>query len=690
VADEPDPLVQALRTLTGSSSAQFRPGQREAIVALVEHRQRVLVVQRTGWGKSAVYFVSTHLLRQSGFGATLLLSPLLALMRNQIEAARRLGIRAASITSENPDEFNAIVDALERDEVDLLLVSPERLANLRFLDAWLPIVAERPGLIVVDEVHCISDWGHDFRPDYRRIGGVLNQLPSTIPVLGCTATANDRVVVDVQHQLGRALATYRGTLGRESLSLHVLNLPSAADRLAWLVETVPTLPGSGIVYCLTKHDVDMVSEFLREHGVSARGYHSDHDPADRVEVENALLANDVKAVVATSALGMGFDKPDLGFVVHYQSPGSPISYYQQVGRAGRALPDSVGVLLCGDEDADIQDFFIRTAFAPEPVVAAVVAAFDRADGPLSLQALEALVNIGRGKLQVLLKQLEVDGALERASTQSWSRTLQPWHYPRERIDAITAMRRAEQGEMDRYAATVGCRMEFLTRLLDDPTPTVCGRCDGCVGAAYRPPQSADIVRSARIFDRRRPIWIEPKKLWPSGLGDVRGRIHADHQPQRGRALTRWGHGPTAQLVKSGKRRDGHFDDGLVDELADLVRRWAPLPAPEWVTSVPSQRHPELVPELGRRLADRLGLPWLAVVRQVRPNQEQKQMENSAHRVRNLLGAFEAGGGVPSGPVLLLDDIVDSGWTLAVVSRLLLLAGSGPVHTVALSRAGSDA
>ena len=415
-----DPLLDALRRLTARPDAEFRHDQREAIEALVNDRSRVLVVQRTGWGKSAVYFLTTHLLRQQGLGPTLLISPLLALMRNQIEAATRLGLRCMTVNSADNTTVHELADALRDDAVDLLVISPERLANPDFANKVMPLVGGRPGLIVIDEVHCISDWGHDFRPDYRRIGRMVDRLAGTqVPILGCTATANDRVVHDVAVQLGAELTTFRGPLRRDGLALAAVPLDRQAERLAWLAETVPTLEGSGIVYCLTVRDVQNVAEWLRSQGIAADGYWGGLDNDDRLAAEQRLKSNETKVLVATTALGMGYDKPDLSFVVHFQSPGSPVAYYQQVGRAGRALERSVGVLLRGLEDEEIQDYFIERAFAQEHLIRDVVAVFERAGEPLSLIRVQTELNVKIGVLELVVKQLDVDGALTRVGPTTY-------------------------------------------------------------------------------------------------------------------------------------------------------------------------------------------------------------------------------------------------------------------------------
>src|SRR5687768_5321201 len=412
--------TELLHELAGPEAA-FREHQLEAVRDLVEDRARVLCVQRTGWGKSAVYFIAAALLRERGAGPTLIVSPLLALMRNQIAAAERLGIRAHAINSTNREAWEEVRGLLEADEVDLLLISPERLDNPQFRADFLPLFAERVGLLVIDEAHCISDWGHDFRPDYRRLEEMLGRLPEGVAVLCTTATANDRVVADVEEQLrpgASGLRTYRGPLGRSSLRLEVVELPGRADRLAWLAEWLPRLPGSGIVYTLTKRDAELVADWLSGRGIAAEAYSGEVESERRIEVEERLLRNELKAVVATSALGMGYDKPDLGFVVHYQAPGSVISYYQQVGRAGRGVDRAEVVLLRGAEDRRIQDFFIQQAFPPRELVERVLARLG--NGGATARELMAEVNLGRGRIDALLKVLDVEGAVERDGSR-WTR-----------------------------------------------------------------------------------------------------------------------------------------------------------------------------------------------------------------------------------------------------------------------------
>ncbi|MET0673766.1 MAG: DEAD/DEAH box helicase, partial [Microbacterium pygmaeum] len=536
-----------LRVLVGREDADFHEGQFEAIEALVDDHSRALVVQRTGWGKSAVYFVATLLLRRRGAGPTVLVSPLLALMRDQITAAERAGVRAVAINSTNAHEWPVLLDRLRSDDVDVLLLSPERLNNPAFRDEQLPALVERMGMLVVDEAHCISDWGHDFRPDYRRLGDLIRRLPPGIPILATTATANSRVVTDVEEQLAGGetgadavdVVTIRGPLARASLRLGVLRLPDARARLAWLLTHLGEMPGSGIIYSLTVSGAQDVARLLREAGHDVRAYTGQTDTDEREESEALLKDNRVKALVATSALGMGFDKPDLGFVIHLGAPSSPVAYYQQVGRAGRATDNADVLLLPGPEDPDIWRYFATASMPTQERAERVIA--ELGAEPLSTPALEALVDIRRTPLELLLKVLDVDGAVRRVRG-GWVSTGEPWTYDAERYERIAAARVAEQQHMLEYEKTSGCRMAYLQRTLDDDTAAPCGRCDNCAGAWYPTGVAEDAVASADSSLDRVGVAVEPRAQWPAGASargvPVRGNLAKDERADEGRALAR--------------------------------------------------------------------------------------------------------------------------------------------------------
>jgi ATP-dependent DNA helicase RecQ len=676
--------LERLRALTGEDRSRFRPGQLEAIRDVVVDRARVLCVQRTGWGKSALYFVATALLREAGAGPTLIVSPLLALMRNQIAAAQRLGLRAHTINSTNREEWDDVRDRLAADTIDLLLISPERLNNPRFREGMLPLFAASVGLLVIDEAHCISDWGHDFRPDYRRVKDMLDALAPGVAVLGTTATANDRVVGDVLEQLaapgGEPLRSYRGPLARTSLRLEVLDLPRPAERLAWLVHHLPKLPGSGIVYTLTKRDADQVATFLAANGISSLAYNGEQDTEERVATEERLLHNEVKAVVATSALGMGYDKADLTFVVHYQAPGSVVSYYQQVGRAGRGVEHADVILLRGGEDRRIQDFFIEQAFPERERVAAVLAELEAAgEEGRTTRELMAVINLGMGRIEAMLKILDVEGAIHRNGTRWQSIRGAGWTYDAERYRRVTALRRAEQNAMAAFGADGRCLMRALQEELDDPDAKDCGRCSVCTAPRFAQPPDLALIELARRHLRARPVELEAKKMAPDATGKMR-TIPEHVRMEPGWALARFGDGGWWPAVERGLR-DGSFEHDLVVGLADVLRG-ASTPV-DWVTTVPSTRLGDVTSRLAGRLATELGVPHVELMTRTEDRPSQTNMANAVQQADNVRGAFKVIATPPPGTGVLLDDRRNSGWTLAMAGGQLRLAGAQRVIPLTL-------
>jgi len=688
-----------LRRALGDKNADFRAGQWEAINALVNHRKKLLVVERTGWGKSLIYFISTRVLRDRGQGPTLIVSPLLALMRNQQTAAERLGIQAISINSSNRSEWPALQTEILDNTVDALLISPERLANDQFVEAVLLPVANRIGMMVVDEAHCISDWGHDFRPDYRRLANILKMMPPNIPVLGTTATANNRVLDDVKGQLG-GFEIRRGSLMRESLHLQTIRLADQAERLAWLAKYVPKFSSTGIIYTLTKKDAEQVAGWLRLNGVEARAYYSgveaegfpDSD-AYRQHLEEQLLGNGLKALVATTALGMGYDKPDLGFVIHYQAPGSIVAYYQQVGRAGRAIGRALGLMMAGREDEDIHQFFRSTAFPDETRVNNILTALEASDG-LAVKELQAKVNLAPGQIEQVLKYLSVENpAPVIRQGYRWRRTPVPYRLDHDRIRRLTRKRTLEWEEVQGYLDTDECLMAYLGRALDDPHAARCGKCANCMGRTVLPMElDPELIRQALQFLKQSELRIEPRIQIPKGAlttDGLDGNLPPQLRAEWGRVLSRWGDAGWGRLVVDDKHA-GHFRDELVSAAAEMIlKRWRPEPVPEWVTCVPSLRHRTLVADFAERLAQKLGLPFREVVSKAMDNPPQKLQNNSFFQCRNLNNAFKVKKAIPNIPVLLVDDVVDSRWTMTVIAALLRQAGSGPVFPVALATTSTN-
>ncbi len=678
-----------LRALVGSEEARLYDDQWAAIEALVLDRRRALVVQRTGWGKSAVYFVATALLREAGSGPTVIVSPLLALMRNQIEAAERAGIRAATINSTNLEQWQEIHGQIAAGEIDVLLVSPERLNNPGFRDEVLPRLTETAGLLVIDEAHCISDWGHDFRPDYRRIRQMLTDLPAGIPVLATTATANARVTRDVAEQLGSDVLVLRGSLDRQSLCLAVVRLDRPEERLAWLAEHLGELPGSGIVYTLTVAATQEIADHLRAHGHAVAAYSGQTEPTERLDLEQDLLAGRLKALIATSALGMGFDAK-LGFVVNVGAPASPVAYYQQVGRAGRGLADDARapvVLLPAWEDQEIWRYFASLAFPPEQHVRAALSALD-ADRPMSTAALETYVDLTRTRLETMLKVLDVDGAVRRVQG-GWVATGRAWEYDQERYDRVAEARAAEQRAMLDYVGTRGCRMRFLREALDDPEAADCGRCDNCGGVEVASTVSSDATADAADRLSRPGVLLEPRRMWPTALTtlglDLKGKIADGAEEGRVVArLTDLGLGQALRELFRPGAEDQEVPLALVHGVIAMLAEWRP--EPDAIVGFESRTHPVLVGSLVEGLSRHLGVPVVGRVEiaddGVAPGQG---ATNSAQRIaavsrRSRLVHDDVAGR----RVLLVDDLVVTGWSMTLAAHWLRQAGADAVLPLALA------
>ena len=657
----------------------------------------------------------------------MIVSPLLALMRNQIAAAERAGIRAVTINSTNIEQWQPTHDAINAGEVDVLLVSPERLNNPGFRDEVLPRLAATCGLLVVDEAHCISDWGHDFRPDYRRIRTLLGDLPEGIPVLATTATANARVTRDVAEQLGGLAAppvveegalaappvveegalapvtkpgvlVLRGSLDRESLRLGVVRLKTAEQRLAWLADHLAEQPGSGIVYCLTVAATQEVAAYLRDRGHEVAAYSGQTDPTERHALETALVEGRVKALVATSALGMGFDA-SLGFVINLGAPQSPVAYYQQVGRAGRGtrLPSegATVVLLPQLEDRDIWAYFASLAFPPEEVVRRTLEVLADAPGAMSTVALETYVELSRNRLETLLKVLDVDGAVRRVQG-GWVATGQPWTYDAERYARVSAAREREQDAMLAYLETDQCRMRFLREQLDDPDAEDCGRCDNCGGLTLSSSVSDAAVAQAGERLSRPGVAIEPRKLWPTGLANLgiglKGKIAAG--PERGRAIARLtdlGHGQTLRALFRADAPDGPVPPELAAALLTVMKDWSAdwassgVGRPVAIVGVESATRPQLVDDLATGLSKVMQVPVVGRFAIVDPDVGPgRGAANSAQRVAAVNRRQRLEAEVPVGPVLLVDDLVVTGWTLTVAGCALREAGATAVLPLALA------
>jgi len=667
-----------IKSLYGEK-AEFREGQYEAIEATMT-KHRTLVVQRTGWGKSLVYFVCTKLMREHEKGVTMVVSPLLSLMQNQIEAASQMGLTCDMLNSQTKDRREEILQSMVQGTVDLVLVTPETLFSS---DIQKKLKDIRIGLFVIDEAHCISDWGHDFRLEYSRLKDVIQELPTNVPVLATTATANDRVVNDLKTQLGNDVFISRGPLSRDSLWIQVLHIQSKAERYAWILENIERLPGSGIIYCLTQRDCDYLSDFLQKNGVPVMSYYSrdgEQEEKNRL-AEEAFKQNKIKAIVATVKLGMGYDKGDIAFVIHFQMPANIVSYYQQIGRAGRNIDRAYTFLMSGKEDEDILNYFINTAFPTEDETIQIIDFISQRAGTKKGQ-LESALNIRGSRIDKALNFLIKDGYIYKDGSNYYV-SPKPFAYDREHYQAITAIRRQEMEQMKSLVSTEDCYSKFTVQCLDDFSATVCGHCANCVGH--------DIFVSEITFEGKQAaseyinglvLPIEPRKMWVFSSATLNKKIMYINQP--GLCLSKYGDVGFGELVKQDKySHQKRFRDELVGKSAELLRSIVREKGITHVTCVPSLRS-RIVDDFSERLAGSLGLPFVELLEKHSACQ-QKQMENSAHQCSNAYTSFSAIDNieVPE-KVLLIDDIVDSKWTITVCGYRLMEQGCKEVYPFALA------
>lgn len=674
--------------------AAFRAGQLEAIVDAATG-ERVLVVQKTGWGKSLVYFMATKILRAQGAGPTLIISPLLALMENQIESAKRLKLNVATINSSNQDDWEEIFSHLG--SYDALIVSPERLSNAGFMQELASV--RNIKLFVVDEAHCISDWGHDFRPDYQRVSRFLQNLPEDAAILGTTATANDRVIKDIRAQLGHDLSVVRGDLIREELAIQVNPEQTREERLAWLAQTLGVggglVQGQGLIYCLTQRDCEHVAEYLQQHGVAARAYHSGLDPEVAGRALADFEAGKVRVLCCTIKLGMGYDKADIRFVINFQLPENLISYYQQIGRAGRDGKRAWAVLLHGPEDEGILKSFIDSAFAEPDLLEKII---DRCSSGATQREVMASVNATAGKVKEALKYLQVHGYLyqEKRKNQRGSMVTMfcvnegasfDAQAERERQAELCATRQDELASFREFLRTDGCLMKYIADELDAPdAKDHCGICANCAGEPLFPVEVDKVlVDEAISFEKNRHGFVKPRKQWPDGT-----RIAPEEQCGRGWILSDNYYSLLGQLAATGKYRDGRFSDELLLESARYLRSAAAGTGIDAVVAVPSLRRPTFVPDFAERLAHALKVPFVdGAVRKIAEGVAQKTLNSSALQVKNIRDTIEVAkpGRIAGKTVLLVDDMVDSGWTFAVIASELVRAGAKAVYPYALVKTG---
>ena len=677
--------VQKLLEELYGKSATFREGQLEAILSVL-NKNRTLVVQKTGWGKSLVYFLSTKILREEGMGITIIISPLLSLVRNQLQSAQKLGLVACSLNSSNQDEWDEVYEKVRNDKCDILMIAPERLGNKEHIEKLLSCLTKGIGLFVIDEAHCISEWGHDFRPDFLRINKFINNLTQNVPILATTATANNRVIEDIKQQFSGNIKILRGNLLRESLKVQIIKLSKQEERLAWLAENIPPINGSGIIYCLTKRDCILVTDWLKQNGISAEKYYSDDKEINRLQVEDDFYNNKFKVIVSTVALGMGYDKPDIKFVIHFQRPASLLAYYQQIGRAGRSLDEAYAIMLVGEEDEKIQNYFINTAFPTRQEMEKTLNAIEE-ESEINKSDILKKINIRSKKIEQCLKFLEILNVISKDGF-FYSRTLNPWNVDIEFQNEITNARQKELQEVNEYISLKSCYMEYISQHLNDISVVKCNKCANCSGKIFSEfIKDEELLDLAKMYIKEQMIYITPRAEYPN-----RKRIPKELRNEIGFALCSYGDTGWGLLVKNGKYIDNYFSDELVQASYDLLKKQKFEVPIDFIVYVPSLNNPELVKSFAKRLAQKINIPCFDIIEKIKLTQPQKTMKNSVQQYNNICDCFSLNKNITNlskKTVLLIDDVFDSKWTLTVCGIMLKEAGIKYVYPYTLASTTSE-
>lgn len=673
--------------------AKFRPGQLDAIVNTVQGR-RSLVVQKTGWGKSIVYFIACKILRQENKGLTLIISPLLALMNNQIEAAEKLNLNIATVNSDlKGEKEDKVYQSLN--ELDALIISPERLGNERFNDELMHSQVSIAAL-VVDEAHCISDWGHDFRPDYQRIVKLISVLPEGLPILGTTATANNRVIEDIRAQLGEDLFVTRGDLMRKELQIQVNPSQSNKEKLAWLVDCLlhddRLKNKKGLIYCLTINDCIRVSQFLQNYGISAAPYYSARKE-DKEQVEENFAkfeAGEIKVLVCTIKLGMGYDASDIRYVIHYQLPKNIIAYYQQIGRAGRDGQDAYIILMHGEQDEEILTSFIRSAHVKPEKIKELIQLLTTAGK--SKQEIMEKVDIRDSKFNEISKYLLVHDYIYKERPEG------RWVYyaninktfnieaEQERQLKLFTIRQGEINELKEFLSLKSCYMQFIANCLDAPDGVnSCGHCENCQHHLLFNYTGEQYLKDAEKHLSISKARITPRTQWGNG-----SKIATELQAKKGWVFCNEYHSGVGSTLQDCKYRTGKLTPQLIDWLTrflmkELREEQVNIDA---IVGVPSKRYPDFVRGFSKELATNLNIPYIDAIEKTAIGKEQKSINNSIHQQRNIEETIKIHPeGIFNKTILLTDDIINSGWSFTVIAAMLLKAGAKAVYPFAILSTG---
>ncbi len=660
-------------------NASFREGQYEAIEATLSHK-RTLVVQKTGWGKSLIYFVCSKILKAQNKGLTIIISPLLTLMENQIEQATQFNLKCEQLNSSTYERHEEILNGMANNQYDLIFATPETLCKTNIITS-LSSGSINIALIVVDEAHCISDWGHDFRLEYTKIKDIITTLPESTHILATTATANNIVINDINEQFGGDTFISRGSLTRKSLNIQTSVFNDDYEKYAFILQHIQSIPGTGIIYCLTKNDCESLSEFLNMHNISARPFYSGLNNDFNNETLSLFKENKIKAIVATIKLAMGFDKGDVSFVINYDIPKNITLCYQEIGRAGRNIDNAYIIILFSNRDIKINNFFIEQAFPTEEDSLDVYNCVKNNNG-ITKRAIQSLVNIQSGKINKSIDFLEHDGFIYKDNNKYYTAP-KTYFYNKEHYNAITKQRYEDLENMKNIINVKTCLSKYIVNKLDDTTAQNCGKCTNCrQKLLFSTNLNEQALREAHNFIDNKYIVIEPRKMWLDGQSNKKIPLINEI----GFALTKYNNSFYGDLVKQGKYGDlKGFSDKLLNKVCDVIPKLFAKQKILYITAVPS-KNSTLVEDFTKQVAEKLHLKYIKILEKI-TNTHQKDQQNSSYQCSHARSSFKIIDNIQhphNYNIILLDDMKDSGWTLTVCGYLLREYGFEKVFPFALA------
>ncbi len=675
VADEPASEAAFISRQSAEQSLKqifnldhFYDEQWNAIERLLSGK-RVLVIEKTGFGKSLCYqFTATQLP-----GMAIIFSPLIALMRDQVAYLQSIGIPSECVNSgQTPEKNTRILEEARQGKIKILYITPERQENRR----WQEIVKQLDlSMVVVDEAHCISVWGHDFRPAFRRIINLVQLLPETLPVLATTATATQRVAEDIMTQMGENISLIRGDLLRENLNLRVVNVDSEDAKMEWLAEFFRNQEGTGLIYTGRRADTDLYASWLKHIGISATNYNAGLDRELRKEIEEGLKSNRWRCVVSTNALGMGIDKPDIRFIIHTQIPASPTHYYQEIGRAGRdGLPTEIA-LLYNPEDKDLPEYFIRNS---RPAIKNYLRAIEALkQEPLGTYDLTRRTNLTRTQVGVILNDLVDQGIVCQVAFGGSRKYEYQSNAPFLDIRPFEKLRRFKFGELKKmieYAESSNCRMDYLCRYLGDTSVGRCGKCDNDLNRRHQ----ATITDGGR--EKIRDFW---NTYFPElKVGSSRSNL------VDGIASSYYGVSNVGAIIHHCKYENGgHFPDYLLVQTLRAYRKHFGREEFDLVVYVPPTESGDLVEIFAKRVAKNLHFSVSDGLKKMRVTKPQKVFQNSVLKRDNVKEAFyyENPSDIRGKSILVVDDILDSGATIKEIGRAFTKLGAAKIAPLVIAK-----